>query len=139
MPDSSSAKNPSTGPLDPTLASEIINAVATLVVVVDGEGKIVYVNPAVTTILGYQPEELLGDAWWKKVFGHDTEIAGQVRERVARAARGDTSALQGPHGRRLFAVSGEERWVIFTDAKGPGDLMIGVGQDITRLHAIEEL
>jgi PAS domain S-box-containing protein len=121
------------------LAEGILNAVETLVVVVDGQGRILYVNPAVSHILGYQPEEVLGEGWWEKAFRLEPEVGKAVRERLSRAARGDASALQGPHARRLYSAGGEERWIVFSDAKGPGDLMIGVGQDVTRLRTIEEL
>lgn len=138
MSDSSPTKELSPPAPSPTLAEDILNAIETLVTVVDGEGRIAYVNPAVTRILGYLPEELLGDQWWEKVHFLDPQTGSVTRERLARAARGDPSALQGPHRVGVRAASGEVRWMLWADAKGPGDLMIGVGQDVTRLREAEE-
>jgi PAS domain S-box-containing protein len=47
--------------LNPTLpAHDLLEALPDTVVVADGDGRIAYVNPAVSTLLGHQPAALLG-------------------------------------------------------------------------------
>ena len=47
-----------------------INAI---ILVANKEGMIVFANKAVKTILGYEPEEVLGDGWWR-LTAHDSEL-----------------------------------------------------------------
>ena len=43
----------------PTLVAEVDD----LVTVVDADGILTYVSPAVTRVLGYEPDDLLGEHW----------------------------------------------------------------------------
>src|SRR3954470_11992338 len=108
----------------PSLAEDVLQAVQTLVVVANGEGQIVYAAPAVERILGYQPEEVLGDGWWTKVIRPESSSASKRRARAAREARGEVPVQNEPYVSRLYNKSGEERWVQWHDSKGPGDLLI---------------
>jgi two-component system cell cycle sensor histidine kinase/response regulator CckA len=121
----------------PSLAEEILQAVQTIVVVGDGEGQIVYASPAIERVLGYGLDEVLGDGWWRVIrrrFG----TADEARDRVARGARGEIPVGMEPYTSTLYTKSGEERWILWHDATGPGGLVIGVGNDVTRLHRAEE-
>jgi len=121
----------------PTLAEDILNAVETIVAVTNGDGHLVYISPAAERILGYPVAELLGDQWWDKVYTYDPEYGRAVRERLARAARNETPILPESHIAKACHAAGGERLIAWRDAKGPGDLIIGVGQDITLLHEAE--
>ena len=46
------------------LSDQILRRVKSLVLVMDKEGKIIFASPASEEIIGYRPEELLGDGWW---------------------------------------------------------------------------
>ena len=46
------------------LSELILEKLNTLVVVVNEQGAVDYVNSSAAQILGYAPEQLLGDAWW---------------------------------------------------------------------------
>lgn len=140
MADSKHLANDHLTPLPtPTLAEEILNAIETIVTVVNGEGHIVYVTPAVKRILGFEVEEVLGDGWWTRVYSGDLAFGRQVRERVSKTARGETPVSPESHKAGAYTASGERRWFVWRDAKGPGDLMIGVGQDITELENAERM
>ena len=123
----------------PTLAEDILNAIETLVTVVNGNGEIVYVSPAVKRILGYEVAEVLGQGWWGRVYSGDPTLAEVVRERITQTALGIVPISPESHTAKAFTASGEERCIVWRDAKGPGDLMIGVGQDITELQNAEKL
>jgi PAS domain S-box-containing protein len=66
-----------------------------------------------------------------------SRIRFALREELARAARG-VGPLPKPHTAALLTKSGELRWIRWHDAKGPGDLLIGAGQDIADLRRAEE-
>ena len=56
------------------LSSEILQRVKTLVLVSDKDGQITYVSPSVKTVLGYEPQDMLGDgggtsAGWNPLKG----------------------------------------------------------------------
>ena len=123
----------------PTLAEDILNTVETLICVVDGNGELVYVSPAVERMLGYPACDMLGEGWWERAYSGDPEFGRAVRDRVTRTARGELPVQAEAHTGRVFTAAGAERWVAWRDAKGPADLMIGVGQDITELHKAEAL
>src|SRR5919106_2912988 len=67
------------------LSDQILQRVTALVIVADSRGEIVYVSPAVKTILGYEPSELLGDNWWK-VSRSEPMQAQRDKEYLAQAA-----------------------------------------------------
>lgn len=123
----------------PTLAEDILNAVDTLICVVNGEGEVIYVSPAVTRLLGYEVADVLGQSWWKRVYSGNPALGAQVRGRLMRIARGETPALSETHTAVAYAADGTERWFVWRDSKGPGDLLIGVGQDVTELQAVERM
>jgi PAS domain S-box-containing protein len=117
------------------LSANILQSVGNLVLVADGTGKIVYANQAACDILGYTPEELLDAGWWQIVYG---EAAPPERERTARRARGVMPIDKNVHEKELKHKNGETRWLVIKDTKGPGDLVIGVGLDITERKRMEQ-
>ena len=63
------------GRLDETsaLMSAIVEHSSDLVAVYNGEGKLVYISPVCLTLLGMQPDELLGRSWMEIVVPEDRE------------------------------------------------------------------
>ena len=119
------------------LSGEILQRVASLVLVADREGKIVYVSPSVQAILGYEPSQVLGDQWWE-LSGTDREERQREKERAAAVARGEIPVPDQSYERQLQSRSGEPRWMAWQDAPGPGQTVIGVGHDITERKRAEE-
>ncbi len=118
------------------LFSGVLGAVGNLVLVSNSAGKIVYVSPSVNNLLGYDPGELLGDGWWEteRVSGGDIEVE---RAYVMQAAAGLIAVDGNPYEHRLRHKDGSWRIFMLADAKGPTDLLIGVGTDITQLKHSE--
>lgn len=130
-------KTASPGFPTPTLAEDIFNAVESIVCVVNGEGQVVYVTPAVERILGFPVSELLGYEWWDKVYAYDRELGRTTRDRLVKTARGEAPVFPEAHSAPASHASGREVMLLWRDAKGPGDLVIGVAQDITALRQAE--
>ena len=119
------------------LADEILRQLNNLVLVANDRGEIVYASPAARRILGYEPEELLGDGWWR-VSREDPQEAAREKEHVARQARGEKPIATKPYERAIRHRSGEIRWILWTESKGPGNTIIGVGYDITERRSLVE-
>jgi PAS domain S-box-containing protein len=119
------------------LSDQILQRVNAVVLVADKQGKIAFVSPGVRTILGYEPDDLLGDGWWS-VSRLEPAEAQREKEYVARAARGDIPIETEAYERPVIDRSGNEHWILWVDAAGPGDTLIGVGHDITERKEMEE-
>src|SRR5919109_1478970 len=81
-----------------------------LIIVSDSRGEIVYVSPAVKTILYYEPSELLGDNWWK-VSRSGPMQAQREKEYLAQAARGEIPVAAEAYERAIQDRSGNTHWI----------------------------
>jgi PAS domain S-box-containing protein len=112
------------------LSDEILQRAGALVILANSDGTVRYVSPSVRSILGYDPDELIGDNWWV-VSGANTEERRREKHNVSAAARGERPINPMPYERMIAHRNGESRWVLFQDAPGPYGTLIGIGQDIT--------
>ena len=119
------------------LSDQILQRVNAVVLVADSQGSIVYVSPAARTILGYEPDELLGDNWWK-VSRPEPAAAEREKEVVGRVARGEKPVFAEAYERAIQDRSGNTRWISWVDAPGLGNTLIGVGHDITERKQAEK-
>ena len=120
------------------LTDSILQKIGTLVLVADSAGKIVYVSPSVTKVVGYTSKEMLGDGWWN--LSRKTQWDSEKEKTfVARCASGELSISEEPYERPITTKNGKTRWILWKDTKGPNNLIIGVGHDITERKYNEEL
>lgn len=111
-----------------------INAI---VLVADAKGNIVFGNKAIKTILGYNPEEVLGDGWWKLTEnGQDVDARKTI---TAGLAQGSVNL----NDRHLFEIQlptkdGRLVWTQWTNTLTEDGLLVGIAQDITEKKALEE-
>ena len=119
------------------LSHSILRSVGDLVVVTGPDGQVTYASPSVKTVLGYEPAEVLGDAWWRLTWD-DTQAAEALRLGSARAARGETPPRAASYERAVRARDRGLRWILWHESKGPGDELIAVGVDVTERRRLEE-
>jgi PAS domain S-box-containing protein len=119
------------------LSDSILQHLGNLVLVSDRDGALVYISPSVKAMLGYTPEELLGDGWWRLSFADPAE-AQAMREKTIREARGEQPVDVGPRERPVVGRDGAARWILWSRYKGPDSLMLGLGSDITRFKELEQ-
>lgn len=112
------------------LSDLILRSVETIILVGNGNGEIEFVNDAATRTLGYAVEDLLGMGWW---YLHSHADSATAMERVASGARGESPVRADSVIEPVPDKGGRVHWIAWRDSKGPGDLLIGAGQDITEL------
>ena len=119
------------------LSDDILRSIGNLVLVSNNQGQITYVSPSVSSILGYSSEELLGNGWWRieRITGGDVE---SEKKYVSGAASGEIPVDEHQYEHQVRHKDGSWRTLIFSDAKGPRDLLIGIGADITQLKRSEK-
>jgi two-component system cell cycle sensor histidine kinase/response regulator CckA len=119
------------------LSDQILQRVNALVLVADAEGEITYVSPSVKKILGYDEAEILGNGWWN-ISRDDEEERKREKAFVARCARGESTPSATPYERMIKSRDGVPHYILWQETKGPGDLVIGVGHDITERKLLED-
>ncbi|MBI1730787.1 PAS domain S-box protein [Candidatus Acetothermia bacterium] len=118
-------------------SAQILSRINSLVLVGDQNGLITYVSPSVRDMLGYEPEELLGDGWWTLSRQDDPDDRKREKKYVARVVRGEIPLNEESHEHLIFTKQGEPRWILFADAMGDREFLIGVGYDITERKNLE--
>ena len=84
----------------------LIGQVDDLITVVDTDGTITYVSPAVTRILGYDPEELIGHEGYEFVHPEDREQNAEALETVlSNPSTSKTTEVRFQH------ANGSWRWI----------------------------
>lgn len=113
-------------------ADTTLNNSRSLVIAADGTGDIIYVSRSIRAVLGYQPEELLGQGWWK-LRSTDEEENKKMREKV-RTLKGTTT----PYVSVVTAKNGTKKWIQWVDTELPGEIRVGIGMDVSDRKEIEE-
>lgn len=119
------------------LTNEIINKVSALILVANSTGGIEYASPSFGHVLGYKPEDLLDDGWWK--VSRDN-LVDRMKERniVAKLAKREMRINTLPYERQILDAVGKPRWILWQDTVGFNNTLIGVGHDITERKLAEE-
>ncbi len=81
----------------------LVEEMQEVVYVVDQKGELIYVSPSVEELLGYKPEEMLGNAFARFVFPEDLSRAQEGFERVQ-------AGVMATSEYRVLTKEGEIRW-----------------------------
>jgi PAS domain S-box-containing protein/putative nucleotidyltransferase with HDIG domain len=103
----------------------------------DRDGSITYVSPSSKELIGYEPEELLGDGWWKLMY-QDSIVANGERAVDKRIARGEIPSRVEPYVRPVRTKLGKICWIEWQDSMGPNETLIDVGRDVTEQKRAEQ-
>lgn len=109
-------------------SNNIINNSNSISIATDKFGNVTYCNDTVEKILGYKPEEIMGQNFWiltedkdfKSVDYNDIFVQDKIYSRI------------------LKSKSGEYKHIEWTDQKYNDNLFVGNGQDITKKVIAEE-
>lgn len=114
----------------------MIESINDVVYEISADGFVTYVSPSIERFLGYSPDELIGQNFFKYMHEDDRPV---IMERLATLVKRDYSFLEY----RYYSKSGEIRWVrsstnpIIENGKMTGGR--GVLIDITERKKAEEL
>lgn len=101
-----------------------------LVLVLNAEAEVQYVSSSVKTMLGFQPEELLGNQWFVRTRKTVDERLNAKRDAQGEVRMAQTNSLQ-PFERQIVDAKGVERHILWTTSAGPDSSVVGIGVDIT--------
>ena len=108
----------------------ILNRLDSIVQVVDEKGSVIYTSPSVEKVLGFKPDELLDQGWWRKTTSSIQE-ANEVRDAVISNILNSTTLKEGFVHRKIKTKNGEEKILQWITSKGVNNTLIFVGIDIT--------
>jgi PAS domain S-box-containing protein len=112
------------------VTNSILERINSLIVVVNSEGKIEYVSPSAKRILGFEPEQLLGDGWWNLTRDDKKErrkIRELIKDQIAQKVLLETI----PQERMLKTANGGNKWILWNTSKGLFNKLVAIGHDIT--------
>ena len=116
---------------------DLISRCPALVCEITPDGDTVFVNDAIRTLLGYEPDELIGHPWWDQLV--PIEHTSQARKLARAVLREDVTGFELP----LYTKEGEWRWILWTTANryaddGELEAVIAFGIDITERKKADE-
>lgn len=118
--------------------NKILDNLNSLALIATPNREIVYISPSVKEILGFEPEELLGENWWKK-----TKTTAE--ETKAAKERLDSFLIDvDTHDKRTFesrvrTKSGRYIYVLWNVSFDDDENIISIGNDITKRKEYEFL
>jgi PAS domain S-box-containing protein len=118
------------------LTEQIIDRLGTIVIVLNENGLAEYVSPSSYPLLGFHPEELLGDGWLMRTRFDENERTDVVRH-LTRIQNGTTPPLS--YERLLRTAYGGQKWILWNTSPAGEGKLIGIGYDITERKRKEEL
>jgi PAS domain S-box-containing protein len=109
---------------------DLVSRCPALVCEISPNGITHFVNDAVHTLLGYEPEELRDQPWWEQLV--PPEHLGQARKLASLVKRQDVTSFELP----LRTKRGQVRWILWTTANryaadGELEVVIAFGIDVT--------
>jgi len=108
---------------------KILQRVGTLVLVTNINSEVIYCSKFVKSILGYEPEEVLGLKWWDVTLDSKEERHKEI-EYLRACLNGELPFPDAPYKKKIKTKSGDYKWILWQDALGEGKTIIGVGTDI---------
>ncbi|CAG5086711.1 SpoIIE family protein phosphatase [Parvicella tangerina] len=107
----------------------ILNQINNIILLLDTTGKVQYVSPSVKNILGYAPEDLVGEQWWNKTNSGTDIVAlkDRVLDQLERSVR-----MGGVQTERPVTTSfGSTKWFLWNTSIAADGMIVSIGTDIT--------
>jgi PAS domain S-box-containing protein len=120
------------------VSDAILEKLNSLIVVVNQKGEVEYVSPSVKRILGFEPEQLMGQGWWELTRNDDRERE-DVKALMYRQIAASKLVETVPYERLLKTSGGGNKWILWNTSKGPKNTLVGIGHDITERKNAEQL
>jgi PAS domain S-box-containing protein len=111
------------------LQDQILDKLNTLIVVLNKSGSIEYVSKSAQPLLGYNPQDLLGNAWWEIIRFSKPE-GEEVKLKILKAFDNPSITTQ-TFEHKLRTSAGGIKWVRWNVSYLNDEQLIGIGYDIT--------
>ena len=108
----------------------ILEKINSLIVVVNLSGDVEYVSPSAKRILGFEPEQLMGEGWWN-LTRDNIEDRQSIKALTMQQLKQEALLETVPQERLLKTAAGGDRWILWNTSKGPLNTLVGIGHDIT--------
>jgi len=118
-------------------SDSILSQVNSLVQVVDKRGNITYASPSFKTILGFEPEDMLGQGWWIKTTS-DLAAATKLRDSVLNVVNNNTPIPEEIKNRWIKAENGQFKLFDWVNSKSEDGSLIFIGIEITEKQEREK-
>lgn len=115
----------------------ILAKLNSLIVVVNHHGKVEYVSPSAKRILGFEPEQLIGEGWWNLTRIDELERA-DIKALTFQQLKQDSLQESVPYESLLKTATGGDKWILWNTSKGPANTLVGIGHDITDRKKAEQ-
>jgi len=121
------------------ITDTILEQLNSLIVVVNQSGSVEYVSPSAKRILGFEPEQLLGEGWWN-LTRDDAEERLSIKSLALKQLQQESLIETIPYERLLKNATGGDCWVLWNISKSNDNKLVGIGHNITdRKKAEQEL
>ena len=116
------------------LISDVKNSYANLEklnvlsIVANKAGEIVFVSPSVKSLLGYAPEELMKDGWWRSANLRDGWISREYMLNYPNIIPKEIVTMEST----LMTKDGKKLWFNWANSMMPNGNYMGVALDITK-------
>ncbi len=111
------------------IQDQILDRLNTLIVVLNKRGSIEYVSKSAQHLLGYNPHDLLGNAWWEIIRFSKPE-GEEVKQKILSSFE-NTSITSQSFEHKLRTSVGGVKWIHWNVSYLNEEQLIGIGYDIT--------
>lgn len=116
---------------------EIITAkINTIVIVINPIGELIYVSHSVERILGYKPEDLIGESWWKATRRDEMSAYKMLEQFKGYVKENKLDELSTE--RLLFDANNKKVWILWNSSLDDEGNVVSVGYDITNRKINEQ-
>ncbi len=120
-----------------TIPDLVLDKLNTLLVVVNNKGEVEYISNSAKTLLGFEPEQLLGNNWWL-IPRQNAGEGMAVKEKILSIMLHDSYRADQGFEHALKTAKGHVKWFKWSSAMLQEDKLIGIGIDITEKKRSEQ-
>jgi PAS domain S-box-containing protein len=119
-----------------TISDLVLDKLNTLVIIVNNKGEVEYISNSSKALLGFEPEQLLGDNWWIiPRLNQDEGFA--VKEKILSIMLHDSYQIEQGFEHALKTSKGLIKWFKWSSALTSDDKVVGIGIDVTEKKKTE--
>jgi PAS domain S-box-containing protein len=108
--------------------NEIVHKGNSLTIATNKKNEVLFCSETITSILGYQPDEVMGLKFWK--LTKETDFIEDIKN-----LNNEENKL---YIRKLKSKNGEYKYIQWKDKKFSEDLIISIGQDVTEQINVQD-